>query len=301
MTLVTVPCDLCGSTAFEPMYPGNISSDDADPSAYFSSSRSQAGHWPIVRCANCGLVMANPHDDEATLAQVYASLQDAVYDAEDDNRRRTAQRFLALVEKFKSPSAQLLDVGCATGMFADEAHKSGWHVTGLEASEWAVARARKRCPQATFIAGFLEEADLSGSFDVITAWDVLEHVSRPSQILKRIHGWLAEDGWLFLNVPNVESWVARLMGRRWVLLLREHVWYYSPATIAALLRQAGFEMICTRTHVVQFSMANVLGRAAQYPGVAGRLSLRWANWSWLKRVTIRFPMGEMNVVARKAS
>jgi SAM-dependent methyltransferase len=290
MTLVTVPCDLCGSTAFEPMYPGNISSDDADPSAYFSSSRSQAGHWPIVRCANCGLVMANPHDDEATLAQVYASLQDAVYDAEDDNRRRTAQRFLALVEKFKSPSAQLLDVGCATGMFADEAHKSGWHVTGLEASEWAVARARKRCPQAAFIAGFLEEADLSGSFDVITAWDVLEHVSRPSQILKRIHGWLAEDGW-----------VARLMGRRWVLLLREHVWYYSPATIAALLRQAGFEMICTRTHVVQFSMANVLGRAAQYPGVAGRLSLRWANWSWLKRVTIRFPMGEMNVVARKAS
>ena len=301
MTSVTVPCDLCGSTAFEPIYPGDISFDDANPSAYFSSSRSQAGHWPIVRCANCGLMMANPRDDEATLAQVYTSLQDAVYDAEDDNRRRTAQRFLALVEKFKSPPAQLLDVGCATGMFVGEAHKSGWQVTGLEASEWAVARARERCPEAAFTAGFLEETDLSQSVDVITAWDVLEHVSRPSKILRRLHGWLAEDGWLFLNVPNVESWVARLMGKRWVLLLREHVWYYSPATMAALLRQAGFELICTRTHVVQFSMANVLGRAAQYPGAVGRLSQRWANLSWLRRVTVRFPMGEMNIVARKAS
>ncbi len=67
------------------------------------------------------------------------------------------------------------------------------------------------------------------------------------------------------------------MGNRWVLLLRGHVWYYSPATMAALLRQAGFELIRTRTHLVQLSMANVVSRAAQYPGMAGRLSRRWAR------------------------
>ena len=224
-----------------------------------------------------------------------------VYDIEDENRRHTAQRFLALVQEFRPPPARLLDVGCATGLFIRETHQAGYQVTGLEASEWAVARARERCGRAaTIVSGFLEKTDLPPqSLDVITAWDVLEHVSRPTEIAQRLRGWLADDGWLFLNVPDIESRIARLMGKRWVLLLREHLWYYSPATMSALLGRAGFELICTRTHAVQFSVANVLGRAAQYPGVVGRLSARLASSNWLERITLRFPMGEMNVVARK--
>jgi len=301
MTLITVPCDVCGSTNFKLVYSGTVAAADSNVAAYYSSSRSRAGHLPIVRCVNCGLVMTNPRDDDATLAQVYAGLQDVVYDVEDENRRYTAQRFLALVQEFRPPPARLLDVGCATGLFIREAHQAGYQVTGLEASEWAVARARERCGRAaTIVSGFLEKTDLPPqSFDVITAWDVLEHVSRPTEIAQRLRGWLADDGWLFLNVPDIESRIARLMGKRWVLLLREHLWYYSPATMSALLGRTGFEPIRFRSHMVQFSAANVLGRAAQYPAVVGRLSARLASSNWLERITLRFPMGEMNVVARK--
>lgn len=72
--------------------------------------------------------------------------------------------------------------------------------------------------------------------------------------------------WLFLNPPNSDSLVARALGRHWVLLLREHLWYFSPTTIAALLARVGFRCEATQPNVVRFSLANVGVRLGQYPG-----------------------------------
>ncbi len=87
------------------------------------------------------------------------------------------------------------------------------------------------------------------------------------------------------------------MGKRWVLLLREHLWYFSPATVEPLLRACGFDLVETRPNFVRFSLANIAGRLAQYPAL--RAAQRLPNVDWLRRPAIRFPMGEMNVVARK--
>src|SRR6476620_10886016 len=112
-----------------------------------------------------------------TMARVYGSLRDVAYDAENENRQRTARAYLRFLESQLPQRGRLLDVGCATGTFAAVAHDAGWTVTGLEASTWAIARARERCPGAKFVVGLLEEVDFPpGSFDAVTLWDVMEHV-----------------------------------------------------------------------------------------------------------------------------
>ena len=89
--------------------------------------------------------------------------------------------------------------------------------------QWAIEQARQRCPRAAFVTGLLEDQHFApASFDVITLWDVLEHVHSPREAVQQVSEWLTPQGWLFLNVPDAHSWVARLLGRRWVLLLREH-------------------------------------------------------------------------------
>jgi len=88
------------------------------------------------------------------------------------------------------------------------------------------------------------------------------------------------------------------MGPRWVLLLREHLWYFAPDSIGRLLGDCGFKVIRNETKWVRFSLANVAGRLAQYGGVLGSLRA-WAGSATLKQASARFPMGEMNVVARK--
>src|SRR5882724_1237556 len=97
MTLVLVPCAVCGSTDFAPVYPGALLDLDEDPSRQFSSSRVSAGYAPIVRCRHCSLVQSNPRDDAETLARVYAGLADVVYDAEAHNRERDAAAHLEVV------------------------------------------------------------------------------------------------------------------------------------------------------------------------------------------------------------
>ena len=299
MALVTVNCPLCGSGSFTQVYPGTLASSEDAPASYFSSSRTNAGHLPVVRCQQCGLVMSNPRDDEQTLQSVYALLQDQVYDEEETNRRRTANDHLRVVARYARPG-RLLDAGCATGFFLAEAQRQGWEATGLEPSRWAVERARQRAPAATVVQGSIEQADFpAGYFDAITLWDVLEHVNDPAKTIGRLHTWLAPGGFLFLNVPNSDSLMARLSGRRWVLLLREHLWYFSPGAIGRLMQKCGLQLLDTRPNYVWFSLENILTRLAQYPGPLRRVFASLSRWSWLKAISFKFSMGEMNVIARK--
>ena len=302
MTLVTTVCVVCGGGTVDPVYPGTIPpTEPRDPAVYFSSSRRVAGYLPIVRCVRCGLMMTSPRDDDVTLGRIYSELTDHSCEEEDEARSRSVADQFALVGSYRRLPGSLLDVGCGTGLFVCTVQKGGWEATGLDASAWAVARGGQRCPRARFRAGLLRESDFpAGSFDVVTLWNVLEHVPRPVETLERIRSWLAFDGWLFLSLPNADSRIARLMGKRWVLLLREHLWYFSPTTIAALLSRSGFILADARPKLVPLSLANIMDRLAQYPGAAGTVARRLSAVGVLRRLTVRVPIGEMYVVARPA-
>jgi len=296
-------CDLCGGMDFQPLYPGTIPDEDRQElersRAYFSSSRRSAGHFPIVRCKKCGLVMQNPHDDEGALAQIYAGLRDDAYQGENQNRRELAKRRVAQINKLAG-TGRLLDAGCSTGIFVQAACEAGWQATGLDPSGWAIELARRQAPGAAFVtASILEASFAEHCFDVITLWDVLEHVSSPSQTLAALRPWLKPGGWLALNLPDTASWPARLMGRRWVLLLREHIWYFTPATLGRLLEKTGFELVQTRPNMVNFSLCNIFARLGQYPGGIGSTA-RWLSArGGMGIISVRFPMGEMTAFARK--
>jgi 2-polyprenyl-3-methyl-5-hydroxy-6-metoxy-1,4-benzoquinol methylase len=297
VTLVLVPCAVCGGTDFELLFRGALDSS-LDAAAYFSSSRVSAAYPNIVRCKACGLVMANPRDDEQTLARVYSEMSDQAYDDEDVNRSFAAAEHQRLVVAERTPPARLLDLGCASGFFVAKASEAGFDVTGADASLWMIERAKRRCTEAKFVVGTLESLSFDAEFDAITLWDVLEHVHSPRDVIRRLHGWLKPGGLLFMSMPNSASFVARLLGPRWVLLLREHLWYFSPATIGKLLPECGFELGRVETKWVSFSLANVAGRLAQYGGVLAPLR-RISSSAALKHASLHFPMGEMNVVARR--
>ncbi|HRX78439.1 MAG TPA: class I SAM-dependent methyltransferase, partial [Pirellulaceae bacterium] len=81
------------------------------------------------------------------------------------------------------------------------------------------------------------------SFDVITLWDVIEHLEDPRAVLATAKRLLKNDGILVLETQNVESVFARLMGRRWHhYKFEEHLWHFSPTTLSALLRLESFSL-----------------------------------------------------------
>lgn len=289
-------CPLCGGNQFTRVYPGNIDSS-ADPKRYFSSSRQIAGHWPIVRCDGCGLVMSNPRDSQADLARIYQSLNDEQYQVEVSNRAILADERLRYIERWQKP-ARLLDLGCSTGIFCGRAAACGWAASGVDPSAWSIAQARRAFPSATFIQSTIERLDIpDNSYEVVTLWDVLEHVADPRIVLTRAFRWLAPGGLLVMNIPNIQSLTSRMMGKYWVLLLREHLWYFSPPTIRHMLEQNGFVLQGVHSNQVRFSLANLFTRLSQYPHMNALQKL--ASIEVMNAISVRFSMGEMTVAAVK--
>lgn len=300
MALVDAVCAICGQVSFDEMYPASIQDPDKEPAQYYSSSRKKGGHLRIVRCPLCSLVLSSPRDDEPTISSIYTRLTDRVYDTADHGREHTARAHLKLVEKFVSPSAKILDVGCATGYFAGLAKEHGYDVTGVDPSLWAIETARKRYPQVDFHAGTLDSTGWpESSCAAVTMWDVLEHILTPSGTLDEVHRILEADGYLFLNLPNIESVTARLLGKRWMLLLREHLWYFSPRTIDLLLKRCGFEVVKVRANWVCFSIFNIIQRLEQYSKGTAWTGHAPSLLRHLDRIRLHFPMGEMLVVAQR--
>jgi 2-polyprenyl-3-methyl-5-hydroxy-6-metoxy-1,4-benzoquinol methylase len=134
------------------------------------------------------------------------------------------------------PGGRLLDVGCGPGAGLDAARDAGWEAWGLDLSADAVARASARHP-GHVAKGTLEDSPFPpGSFDAITAFDLVEHVYEPRRFAAALAAALKPGGSVLIATPNVDSLLARATGRRWVSYkIPEHVTFFSRTTLADAL------------------------------------------------------------------
>jgi SAM-dependent methyltransferase len=105
--------------------------------------------------------------------------------------------------------------------------------------------------------------------------DFIEHVRDPRATLQTAHNLLRPGGVIFLATPSLDSWSARLMGRRWMEFKPEHLHYFRPKTIKLVLRQAGYERVQVAPGMKVLSLEYVQAHFRAYPvvglGFVGRL------------------------------
>lgn len=198
----------------------------------------------IVRCPLCDLVRGARRPAAPGLvydAEYYASdcakggYANYVLDA-SINQLTFTQR-LRDIERRVGRKGRLLDVGCALGDFVAAARDAGWDAEGVEISAFAAAEARSR--GLTVRTGTLEQLRLpQASYDVVTLYDVIEHLEDPLATLREIRRILKPDGLLHLVTPNVGGLQARLLGRHWYHYKPgEHLVYFSPATLRVAIER----------------------------------------------------------------
>ena len=241
-----VTCNLCGSRDKEILYPSTLPErPTAGDIAHFRCTNSGYGrHHTIVKCQRCGLVYSNPRHKANAILHNYEEVVDDLYVEEREGRVLTFQRNLRPLEELMPPAQgrRLLDVGCHIGVFLEIAQERGWETWGVEPSRWAAREARSRGLQV--IEGTLDHAHLAEeSFDVITMWDVIEHLTDPLRGLKESLRLLKKGGLICIHTMNIESLLARLMGPRWPWLMEMHLYYFSPRTLGEMLKKAGFTVV----------------------------------------------------------
>lgn len=203
--------------------------------------RSKNG-YPIVRCARCTLAFSDvrsaPHASslypEFDQSEAFVPLM----------LRRWLSVFMlqreAIVRDVK-PTGRLLDFGCGNGAFARWMANAGYDVVGLEPFS---LRRPIESPNLRLIGEPLESAaPRLGQFDVITLWQVLEHVNNPIEVLRGLSGLLSPDGVMIVSVPNFQSWQSRIFRGRWFHLdPPRHVIQFEPQTLTDCLREAGLRV-----------------------------------------------------------
>jgi 2-polyprenyl-3-methyl-5-hydroxy-6-metoxy-1,4-benzoquinol methylase len=213
------------------------------------------GQFQIVRCNGCRLVYLTPQVPPDKLSGIYQETYWASPAAKDlgytdylgdrDLYRRTFRRRLERHVLSHVRRGRLLDVGCAAGLFLKEASRAGFETAGVDVSRPMVEFARNELKLEHVALGTLQDCRFAdGAFDVVTLWDVVEHVPDPPELLREVRRVMSRDGYLILETQNERSLFARMMGRRWHhYKVPEHLFHFGPETCARLLREAGFDVV----------------------------------------------------------
>jgi len=289
-----IACNLCGDDQTRLRYASTVA-DDVRPTAveaFRCTSPGYGRHHTIVQCKNCGLVYTNPRIDGSQILDSYEAVEDPLYLEERDGRVLTFERHLRPLEKLKTPPGRLLDVGAYTGVFVEIAAQHGWEAWGVEPSHWAVEQARAQ--GLHMIEGTLSSAELTdGSFDVVTMWDVIEHVTDPLGEIQSAFRLLKPGGMLVVHTMDIDSLFARVMGERWPWLMEMHIYYFSHRTLQAMLTKAGFQVLRSEPQGRYLRLGYFATRIGGFSPVLGRLLARIFRGLRLKEQPIPLNFGDL--------
>lgn len=155
----------------------------------------------------------------------------------------------------KKNSGCILDVGCGLGYFLKEVSNldknKQWRLFGAETSASAVDFSRRELDLNNIFLGPIENAPYEENyFDLITLWDLIEHLEDPRRSLKKILQILKTDGCLFIATPNIKIQLPKARFKKFLkigiahcLEARDHLHDYSPRTLKRLLQESGFKKI----------------------------------------------------------
>ena len=267
-----VRCNLCGAESGAVRYPCTVKQGESGDWRAFRCTHSGYGrHHTIVRCQQCGLVYTDPRPDGRDIVETYQAVEDPLYLEERAGRVLTFEHHLKPLERLAgAPDRRpLLDVGCYTGVFVEIAARHGWDAWGVEPSRWAVEQARAQGLHV--VQGTLETADLpEGTFDVVTMWDVIEHLPDPRGALERAYRLLKPGGLVVVHTIDIESPFARLMGAHWPWLMEMHIYYFSRHTLRKMLQQCGFHVLSDRPQGRYLRLGYLMSRVGALMPVIGR-------------------------------
>lgn len=203
----------------------------------------------IRKCACCGSLYVRNVPGRSSLDQIY--LDQEYYSLEDQSVQRLLEehrRRLGIIQRFSRPG-RVLDVGCATGLFLDEAAEAGYETFGIELSPRNAALAQGKGHKV--FVGPLAKYVLSNPrdrFSLITCLDVIEHVESPLNFMQMLLAQLSVNGMLVISTPNYSGVVAKVLGERDVFLMPpEHLNFFTFAGLLSLAKDAGLSPVYETT------------------------------------------------------
>jgi len=209
------------------------------------------GYW-IYRCPKCHLGETDLKRDYRKFVKEFYSkgyytgdlsrIAYADYELDKPLIVKNMDTLFSLIGKKKS-LGRLLDVGCAFGYVVELALKRGYDAYGFDPSSYAVGKAKKLVGNIRIQEGMIEEVKYpKESFDVITMFDVFEHLKDPLVNMRKLAGLLKPDGVIIIATGDTKSLAARVLKRRWTFFIPpQHIYFFNRQNVVTFLAKAGLK------------------------------------------------------------
>lgn len=228
----------------------NVATQVAIDSQDFSLTQES---FSILHCPQCSLRFTSPVPSPSEIGKYYKFVE---YISHTDvkegwmnllyHRVRTktlAQKTKWVQSLFTGHKGHLLDIGAGTGAFVNAMQEKDWKVIGLEPDAATRAKAFENYKIQLQSAETLFELP-ENEYEVISMWHVLEHVHALKPYLNQCFKCLKQNGRLIIAVPNYTSFDAKYYSKYWAAYdLPRHLYHFSPASMATLMDQIGFEIV----------------------------------------------------------
>ncbi|MEK7990293.1 MAG: class I SAM-dependent methyltransferase [Thiotrichaceae bacterium] len=260
----TRTCPVCGSSENTPLFEGTYNYG-----------------VQVVQCKACGFsyslkVLTESHDKwtyetNESFYKIYLQLKkEPVYKKLEQTK---AQYIIQAANQFVSQKGDFLDVGSAVGSVISAAQADGWDATGVEVNPLFLKESRSK--GLNVIPGFFPDAlseQYHTQFQAISMLDVLEHMVDPVTFLESVKPFIASDGIILIQVPNLNSLYIQLDGKQNTNYCIGHWSYFTSETLNMTLEKAGFESLFLETYISefdkiqQFSEADIRHKVQQLTG-----------------------------------
>lgn len=254
-------CNLCDGNQFDLLFYGNLQPDDLQRFSQY------ARYGDILKCRQCGFVMQKFEHDHETILQYLKSEKYLDEEIGSLNLQEKHYQFDVLIRYMNAicpiRGKTLLDAGANTGIFLNLIQPIVDSVQGIEPSKEAATSARQMFGLDVQEA-VISEADVQDNhFDIITMWDVIEHLYNPRHDLEFLFGKLKPGGFVFISTHDIEDVYARLTGSDYPFLMYQHFCHFSKRTLRMMLEKNGYRVLGAKSFRKSFSLFylyHVLGK-----------------------------------------
>ena len=217
----SIACPVCDGSRFESLFEKNGE--------------------PFVRCAGCGLVLINPRPVFGIVADTYDAAYSEGYIRKAAKKRARCARWVRRLQRRHVAHGRWLDVGCSAGFVVEAAAAAGFEASGVELESAAVEFARSTLKLPNVACGTLEAQHYPAAhFDVLTMYDVIEHVPDLNATVAELKRLLKPGGVIEIRTPDVGHFTTPRALDRWrEIKPSEHLYYFDRATLPRLFARHG--------------------------------------------------------------
>ncbi len=245
------------------------------------------GAIKLRRCSACDLVFTDPMAAvEPSYYQehvVYAHKK--MSDAQEERVHLDSRR-IAWMEALTRRGSKTLDIGCGSGAFVACSRDAGRDAYGIDFNDQEISLGKA----AFNLNGFLMTSDVPSmpdewsGFDLITMFEVIEHLSNPKQVIQEVHRRLKDGEYLVLSCPNERRW--QPAGRIFVDYPPHHLTRWTPKCLQRFLESNSFEYVETEIDgslrdILWTAYVNRRARSKSVASAPSQIAEHSSNWKWV--------------------